>query len=86
LFDAEFGTTLRTVVEIVLLILLLWWPLESVRTYEAALRASQQDFQRTAPATRSTTSSLAVSRSDALARSRARVLARRTAKPQANAE
>src|SRR6185369_15036657 len=39
--DLAFGTALRTLVELVLLMVLLWWMLSKVRTYEQAHRRSE---------------------------------------------
>ncbi len=42
LFDTSFGTTLRSVIEVVLLGGLLWWAITALRTYERALRVSRR--------------------------------------------
>ena len=42
LFDTAFGTALRTLVEVVFLVALLWWTLGTVAAKESALRREQQ--------------------------------------------
>ena len=48
LVDTEFGTALRTLVEIVLLTGLLWWAVAMVRAHEHALRDSEAEVHRQA--------------------------------------
>ena len=44
-YDVKFGVALRTVIEVVLLVGLLWWAAKTVKTHETGLRESEERFR-----------------------------------------